>query len=149
MIAIGFRAEPKQVFWAVIDGPEEPVRLVASGKLSPAGTFSEAASLAWYRSEIKNFITKFDPVWAAVRYPESNARSKSLERARVEGVLLEVCHREGRTIFTGGHARMTSKLGKSSKDYLQAGSFRGLEWSHLPERVKEAIEVAEAALEQK
>jgi Holliday junction resolvasome RuvABC endonuclease subunit len=151
MRAIGFRADPSTIYWAVVDGPNAPLVLVASGKLPAPATYVEAASLGWYRTEVRNLIDQYQPQKIAVRYPEPSARpgkvTSAHRRVRIEGVILEAAHSKGIEVLTGALVTIKSQLKTDSpKAYIGTGQFRGLDCSRLTTNSREAVLMAATAL---
>lgn len=148
-VAIGFRADPSAVYWAVVSDP--PLRVEASGKLPAPKSYDEAAALGWYRTEVRNLIDQYKPKCAGVRYQEPVARIRSIkstcQRVRIEGVVLEASNSKGISVLTGAMATITAELeSESAKAYIETDSFRGLDWSALSDNLREAVLVAGAAL---
>lgn len=152
MKAIGFRAEPAAVNWAVVEGSKEQPILLGSGKETAPTTFDEVAALKWFRDRIQYIVKTYSPSVAAVRYPETfQPRVKLVplgQRCRVEGVLIEAVRSCGiNEILTGPLATISKNLGsKTAKHYLEGDELRGLDWSKLRDYEKEAILVAASAL---
>ena len=57
MTAIGFRAEPSAINWAIVEVilTLQPV-LVAAGQLSAPATYDEAAALQWFRDTVLSLL---------------------------------------------------------------------------------------------
>jgi hypothetical protein len=152
MKAIGFRADPRTVFWAVVaKGDDGNNVLEDSGKLIAASASNESETLGWFRTEVRGLLDKFQPDRVAVRYPEPSAqRSHAIsanERVRIEGVILEAAFSKGKSVLTGALATITANLGtESAKAYLKNPTIRGMDVSAIKDYRKEAILVALAAL---
>jgi hypothetical protein len=150
MIAIGFRAEPSALHWAVVEGTHRNPLLLAADTLKAPISFSEAASLGWFRSQVVHLYDQFSPAAAAVRYPETvmgRPNASANRRCRVEGVILEVAHSRGVEASTGALTTISKNLGtKGAKRYLGEDEFRGIDWSSYSKNCQEAILVAVSAL---
>jgi hypothetical protein len=151
MKAIGFRAEPGAVSWAVLEGSKDKPVLLGYGKEEPPTTFDDAATLKWFRDKILYIVKLYSPTIAAVRYPETYQPRLKLvplgQRCRVEGVLIEAMHSSGIKVLTGPLATIAKNLGsKMPKHYLESDELRGLDWSKHKPYVREAILVAASAL---
>jgi hypothetical protein len=152
MRAIGFRAEPSAVTWAVVEGTKDQPILVGYGKEVPPATYGEVAALSWFRDRIQHIVRLYSPQIAAVRYPESfQPRVKVVQlgqRCRIEGVLIEAVHSCGiNTVLTGPLATIAKNLGsKTAKHYLESDELRGLDWSKHKNYEREAILVSASAL---
>jgi hypothetical protein len=149
--ALGVRAEPSAINWAIVEGDQDhPTLLCADDARAPA-TYDEARSLSWYRSLVIQLIDEHDPQVVAVRYPEPKGRATQGDtprrRSRIEGVVLEAAATAGKQVLTGALVTISARLNtKSAKQYLEEEELRGLDWSkHNPQR-REAILVAVAAL---
>ncbi len=117
MRAIGFRAEPAAVNWAVVEGSKDAPILLACEREVPPKTFDEVASLSWFRGRVQYIVQTYSPSIAAVRYPESfQPHVKALplgQRCRIEGVLIEAVHASGlNTVLTGPLATIAKNLGR-------------------------------------
>ena len=150
MFAIGFRAEPCALHWAVVEGTHRSPRLHAADTMKAPVSFSEAASLSWFRSQVINLYERFAPTAAAVRYPETvtgRLNASANRRCRVEGVVLQVAHSRGIETSTGALTTISKNLGtKGAKRYLGQDDFRGINWSSYSKNCQEAILVATSAL---
>ncbi|HEX3147137.1 MAG TPA: hypothetical protein VHR66_03590 [Gemmataceae bacterium] len=149
MKAIGFRADPNALYWAVVS--DGPLQRVASGKLPAPAKYEEPAALSWYRTEVRNLIDEFSPDCAGVRYPEPSARVRYVvsahARVRIEGVVLEAIDSKALPVLVGANATISSKLeSKSAKAYLDTSSFRGIDWTALSDEIRQAVLVAAAAI---
>ena len=152
MRAIGFRAEPDAVTYAIVDGTLSAPTLVAFQRITAPATFKEAAALAWYRERVRRVVQEYQPKRAAVRYPEPSARkghpTSAHKRARIEGVVLEAMHAENLAIVTGPLATISARLGsESAKAYITQDDLRGLDWTKLNANAREAVLAAAAILE--
>lgn len=149
---IGFRAEAKQVHWAVVEGTSDAPILVAHQKeAAPTSEREEPRSLAWYRARIRDVLELYKPETAAVRFPESTAKGANKDgakrRLRIEGILLEAsqswgCNASG-TLLQAISSRLEVK---SAKPLLENDDFRGVDWSAVSKEAREAILAAVAAL---
>jgi len=152
MKAIGFRAEPSVVSWAVVEGSTGEPILNGADKLKAPASFDEAAALKWFREQTQRLVQAYLPSVAVVRSPETffprQPKYQSLyQRCRVEGVLVETLYSCGVPVLTGAMATISSKLGsKAAKHYLPNSDFRGLDWSKCDDKKKEAILAAASAL---
>ncbi len=152
MKAIGFRVEPKQVHWTIVEQTGNVGVIKAAGKLPAPASFSEAESLDWYRNKIRTIIDEYQPDRVAVRYPEPSARAGKVtsthRRLRIEGVVLEASHSKGKKVVTGPWATWSSLLGtKSAKEYLARDEVRGINQTKIKdEHQREAFLAALAVL---
>jgi hypothetical protein len=148
--ALGFRAEPKQIHWAIVEGTRRAPRLIAYDSAAAPVNLEEAPALSWYTSRIKLIVEQYKPAVAMVRAAELVARGGNKDgprrRSRIEGVLLQTIDSCGLSVRIGALATISGKLGGQAKKYIDSGEFRGLDLSEIPLASKEAILVAVAAL---
>jgi len=148
--ALGFRAEAKQIHWAVVEGTRHaPIHVEHGIAAAPIG-LDEAPALSWYSSRVRHIVQTFKPSAAMIRSAEAVARGASKEgarrRLRIEGVLLQTIDFCGVRVNIGALATISGKLGSQAKKYIESGELRGLDLSQIPTLAREAILVAVAAL---
>jgi len=148
--ALGFRAEAKQIHWAVVQGTQQNPIEIAHGSAAAPVNLDDAPALSWYSSRVKLILQTHKPNVATIRTAESIARGSNKEgnrrRLRIEGVLLQTIDSCGLKVTMGALATISGKLGSQAKAYLDSGEFRGLDLSKFPLPLKEAFLVAVAAL---
>lgn len=149
---LGFRAEPRQIHWAVVEGTRRVPILVAHSNAAAPVNLDEAPALSWYSTRVKHIVETYKPAVAAIRTAESVARGSNKDgprrRLRIEGVLLQTIDSCGLKVTIGALAMISGRLGSQAKKYIDSGELRGLDLSKLPLPSKEAILVAVAALPQ-
>ena len=140
MRALGLRAEKDQVHWAVVDGSATEPRLAAHDKFKANPSFTEAQNLRHFRTQLHQLMLEYKPDSVAVRLaetflqqkPNPTALQSMFERARIEGVMLEIAEASGARVHSGKMAMMRSGLKtKSAKAYLSGDDLRGLDWSTI------------------
>jgi hypothetical protein len=150
--ALGFRAEPKQIHWAIVEGARRAPIVIAYDSAAAPVNLDEAPALSWYTSRVKLIVEQYRPVVAMIRTAESVARGNNKDgpkrRLRLEGVLLQTIDSCGLKVSIGALATISGRLGGHAKKYIDSGEFRGLDLSKIPLPAKEAILVAVAALPQ-
>ena len=148
--ALGFRAEAKQVHWAVVEGTRRTPVLVAHSNAAAPVNLEEAPALSWYSSRVRHIVEAYKPGVATIRTAESVARGSNKEgarrRLRIEGVLLQTMDSCGLKVTIGALAMISGKLGSQAKKYIDSGELRGLDLSEIPSLSREAVLVAVAAL---
>jgi hypothetical protein len=148
--ALGFRAEARQIHWAVVEGTRQMPILVARDNAAAPVNLHEAAALSWYATRVKHIFETYKPAVATIRTAESVAQGSKKEgarrRLRIEGVLLQTMDTCGLTVTIGPLAMISSRLGTQAKKYVQSDEFRGLDLSKIPAPSREAVLVAVAAL---
>ena len=148
--ALGFRAEPRKIYWAVVEGSKaRPILLEHSSAAAPID-LDEAPALSWYSSRVKHIVETHKASRAMIRSAEPMARGSKKEgprlRLRLEGVLLQTLDSCGVTTSIGALATISGKLGSQAKKYVDKGELRGLDLSELSSYAREAVLVAVAAL---
>jgi hypothetical protein len=71
---LGFRAEAKQIHWAVVEGTRENPILVDHGIAAAPVDLTDAPALSWYSSRVKHIIQTYQPSMGMIRTAESIAR---------------------------------------------------------------------------
>jgi len=151
--SLGFRAEAKQIHWAVVDGTRDAPILQAHDKAAAPVQASEATALSWYRERARLIAETYTPDAVGIRSAEPIARGSGKEgarrRLRIEGVLLEAMDSCGLQVTTGALATISARLGtKRAKKYIESGNYRGLDLSAFSGPAREAVLVAVSALPQ-
>lgn len=156
--AIGFRAEPKCIHYAVVAGSKEAPTLEAVDVLTAPMTFKADESLAWYSKEIRALCVRHAAALGWVREAESMAKVKRdlvAERARIEGVIIAAATAQGLRVTLGRLVTITAKLKpsftedgkkKHAKAYLEDDCFLGIDWSGYGNKQREAIMVGVVSL---
>lgn len=151
VVALGIRAEPTALHWAVVEGdPDRPV-LRASETVQCPKAFNEPAVLAWLRKQILALLDEYGIGVVGLRLTEPIARGAAREsarrRARMEGVIMEAAESGGRGLVAGALATIGRYMGSEHpKAYLSQDDLRGLEWKGKTPLQREAVLVAVAAL---
>lgn len=148
--ALGFRAETRKVYWAVVEGTRNAPILVAHDNAAAPVNLGEASALSWYSGRVRHIVETYKPSVAMIRSAEPTARGSRKEgprlRLRIEGVLLQTIDSCGLKVAIGALATISGKLGTQAKGYIESGELRGMDLSRLPSYAKEAVLVAVAAL---
>ncbi|WP_071190022.1 hypothetical protein [Trichormus sp. NMC-1] len=123
--AIGFRVEPQIVNYAVVEGTKQEPILVAHDKMSPPDSYDkECDKLVWYRKRLLTIIEQYQPQYGAIRLPEPSSfktanKDSLLQRARIEGVILEGLGTKKIECIVGALATISSEINsKAAKKYL-------------------------------
>ena len=148
--ALGFRAEPTQIHWAIVEGTSREPILIDHGKASAPVNLDEAPAFTWLSTRVKQIVEQHHPTVAAIRSAESTARGSNKDgprrRLRIEGVLLQTLDACGLKVTMGALATISGKLGSRAKKYIDADELRGVDISSLSANAKEAVLVAVAVL---
>lgn len=151
MKVIGIRAEPGGLTWAVVEGTREHPILIGADTASAPTSYDEPEALKWYRSRLSTLIKQFDAEALAIRLPESFGRQGNTEsdrrRSRLEGVLMELGAANGLIVVAGNLKTIGTRQGVAKpKDELAGDDLRGLDWSSLNAKKREAVFAASCAL---
>src|SRR4051812_8182603 len=126
MRALGLRAQPKQLHWAVVEGDADQPILVEHDRAKPPVNSGEPEMLNWYRRRVQFLVDKYSVKVVGVRYQETHGRKGNIDsicsRSRIEGVLVETGFAVGANVFAGTLIQLSAHLGtKSAKHYLDDG----------------------------
>jgi hypothetical protein len=93
--SIGFRCWKDKICFVVLEGPQDrPIVVAAKVRQAPENC-SRAEVLCWVRDTVQEVLTDHRPDAVAYKVVEGTAITKDLERAQVEGVMIEaVCAHE-------------------------------------------------------
>jgi Holliday junction resolvasome RuvABC endonuclease subunit len=152
MKAIGFRAEPSGVHWAVVEGSSSSPTLVDHGFIAaPASFNSESERLSHIREWVVSTVSDHAPDKTGVRVPEGNSQAKGAStnaRLRIEGVIMEACASNKVSVRSSTINTMGSLMGTSNtQGYLRADEVRGLKFPKKKKELREAIMTAISAME--
>jgi len=155
MRAIGFRAEPTVVHFAIVEGTRDRPVVLTRNKFAAPKTYDDADQLVWYREKVRGIIQNHSADVAGVRFPEARSQSagtsSAMRRLRIEGVVMEAARSLAIPIkAAGGLQHIRAKLGMSHspKEYMAGDrEVRGVQLSDHPKQMQEAILIATAALD--
>lgn len=116
MIALGLRAHPKHVTFAVVDNPDSP-RLVALSEIRLPAALHAPEQLFYVRTTLLDLIQEFGISSTGVRTTEPVADRPSLLRVNIEGVIQELLGAGAvPRYFAGPLATIGKHLGVTTKD---------------------------------
>jgi uncharacterized protein YjbI with pentapeptide repeats len=150
--ALGIRAVPDGLYWAIVSGTLESATLEACDTERAPEAYNEGESLVWIRQKATYIIETYKPARVGIRYSEGNARgankSSAKARCRVEGVILEAAACKNLKIVTGALTTFAKHSGsKFPKEDLAEDSLRGIDWSSYKDvNLREAILVGVSIL---
>ncbi len=155
MRAIGFRAEKTVVHVATVDDSSDPPHC-SFQKFAIDAKKPTAEELTHLRVAVVNAIDTFHPDCVGVRtsdQPKVMRYFQSyLDRARVEGVIMEAAASKGLTVTAGPATTIKSGMGTkhSLKKYANLDKVREIDLSgHKNESDREAVYAALAAIGRK
>lgn len=143
MITMGLRAAPKVITFAIYDSEEEQV-LNVEDLLVPAA-FPHSQALKYIRSNILDILRIYDVCKAGIRTTEPIAKSISLERVHIEGVIQETFASSNMSgYFSGPISIVCFHLGvnrNTFKPMVKDGNndFDVDNWGALSEAKREAV----------
>jgi hypothetical protein len=153
MNAIGFRAHPQKVWFAVVSQQETAwiVKTISHVAIPPA--LHVPAQLQFVRTTLLDIIDEYRVNRAGIRTAEPNAQSVPEFRLNLEGVIQELLASGAvETYFAGPIARIARHLGlkdrKDVKKYVDGEmEYPGAtKWQEYGPEEREALLVAVAAL---
>ena len=156
-IRLGLRATAREVYWAALSGTIETPILEDSDRIRLPKDTELPEQLDGLHSQLLAVIQEFKPEVAAIRLQETfiarkpapKAFGSMLNRARIEGVLMQTLYKAGVEVWTGGLQAMKSEMGASHslKEYLASPDLRGIDLSSMKVELKEAVVAALAVME--
>jgi hypothetical protein len=148
--AIGIRASPREVYYAIVAEAEVgEILTVGSVVVPPALELPE--QLHFVRTTLLDIMAEYEVRRAGIRLTEPAAKSTSVERLNLEGVIQELLNSSGvQAYFAGAIATIASRLGEAErtrvKDYFDGQAFWGVDrWSDYSREERESIVTAVAA----
>lgn len=155
MNVMGFRAEKDTVQWALVSGTLGQPVLLAHDCLRVPDNFSESDALRWFRAELQFLLGGHRPHAIAVRLLECNLTSfptpKGLsliyKRARIEGILLEVCcTRQNETPWRRTFTKDNESTGGPRRDLFIYSDGREVDWREIKSKSRRQAIVIAATL---
>lgn len=149
MRTIGIRVKPDEVTFAVYDTAEQSIINVETVRIPAALQTPDA--LKYVRNNVLDIIREYGIDQAGLRVTENVARSVSVRRIEIEGVLQEAFASSTlRRYFAGQIATIAAKLRIDRPDFKRHVSgeipFQMVEnWDELGEHQREAVLTAVAA----
>ena len=116
MFAIGIRATPKKVIFAIYDTEDQIIITVDEIKIPAA--FAAPDALKYVRSNLLDILREYNVHAAGVRATEPNAKSTNITRIQVEGVILEAFASSSlRSYYIGYVSSISARLRMERKDF--------------------------------
>lgn len=142
MKTIGIRATPKSVTFAIFDTVGNSVINVEQIKIPAALSAPEA--LKYVRLSLLDVLKEYSVVSAGIRVTEPNARSISVERIQIEGVVQEAfASSDLQSYYVGQISSISKRLGferKKFKPLIAGDDDPGVEnWNKMSKEAREAI----------
>lgn len=116
MITIGIRAQPAGLVFAVYDGDQKAIVNVEEIRIPAA--FDVPEGLKYVRSNLLDVLREYRVEQAGVRVTEPSARSPSVERVQIEGVVQEAfASSTVRSFYVGQISSISRRLGMNRTDF--------------------------------
>jgi hypothetical protein len=116
MITIGIRAQPSGVVFAVYDSGQNAIVNVEEIRIPSA--FALPEGLKYVRSNLLDVLREYQVEQAGVRVTEPSARSPSVERVQIEGVIQEAfASSTVRAFYVGQIASISRRLDMDRTDF--------------------------------
>ena len=150
MSSIGLRADNGKLYWAILSGTASAPVVDASDVINAPKTYTDANSLSWFREKTISLINTYKSTRGAVRTIEPKARANQSFycRLRLEGVCLEALISQGLEAKLTLHSTMTADLeSRSTKKYVEAGHFRGIDLTLYSDKIADAIMAGASVLD--
>jgi len=153
MRAIGLRASPTVVTYAVVDGADDKYEVTSLDVVEVPRALLAPNQLHFMRTVLLDVMEEFEVTRAGLRIAENTARSRSVFRDNLEGVIQELLASSSvEWYFAGQIARIASMLGYTDRTVIRRmvdgdetpPSSTG--WSNYSKEQREAFLVACAAI---
>lgn len=142
MMTIGLRASPTEVTFAVYDSDTK--RIVNIEEVVIPAAFDWPDKLKYIRSNLLDILREYGITSAGIRMTESMAKSVSVERTYVKGVIQEAFASSClKRFYLGQIATIASRLGvdrKAFKEMVSGENGLNVEgWNELSDKKREAV----------
>ncbi|SEM97617.1 hypothetical protein [Bradyrhizobium sp. OK095] len=142
MIAIGIRAAPSAVTFAIIDTDQNSIVNVERIKIPAA--FETPDALKYVRSNLLDILREYEVERAGIRVTEPSADGASVERIQIEGVIQEAfASSDLKAYYVGQIASISARVGFDRarfKPMVAGEDSPGVEnWEKMTKEAREAI----------
>lgn len=143
MYTLGLRASPTEVTFCVYDSTTEQIANIEAIKIPNALDMPE--KLKYLRATVLDVLNEYGIKKAGIRLTEHNARTPSIERIQIEGVLQEAFASSFlKKYYQGALVTIAAKLGTNKTNLSQIikgqAEFEAIDdWSDFTEKEREAI----------
>lgn len=151
-ISIGIRANPNQVYYAVIREDETTINVLLLDKIIVPKPLDTPEQLKFIRSTLRDIINENKVSLACIRIAESNARTLNIPRVYLEGVIQElIASSEVNKYYVGQISNISAKLGIDRAGFKPIANgedgFMNMEiWTEINLEERESIMAAVSAL---
>jgi hypothetical protein len=149
---MGIRASPREVHYAVVEAGDPAELLTVSSVVVPAA-LQLPEQLHFVRTTLLDIMAEYGVRRAGIRLTEPTAKSRSIERLNLEGVIQELLSSSDvEAYFAGPIATIAARLGESDRSrvrsYFEGEPFGGLYgWIDLSRHERESVVSAVAAVQ--
>lgn len=148
MITVGLRVAPSEVTYALFDTDQQKV--VDVDEIVVPSAMAWPAALKYVRSNLLDILREYGVSLAGIRLTENNAKTPSIERMHLEGVIQEAFASSTlKGYFAGAIPTMAARLGLSSTELksIIAGDnhFEIENWEAMSDKGREALIAAMVA----
>lgn len=143
MNTLGLRASPTEVTFCIYDSTTEKIANVEEIKIPNALEMPE--KLKYLRATVLDVLNEYGIEKAGIRLTEHSARTPSIERIQIEGVLQEAFASSLlKNYFQGALVTIAAKLGTNKTELSQVikgqAEFERIEgWGDFSDKEREAI----------
>jgi hypothetical protein len=116
--SIGIRANPSEIIYSIIQGDENNLHIVLIDKIVNPKSLNVPEQLKFLRNTLRDIIVENKVENACIRITESNARSVSIPRIYIEGVIQELIASSTITkYYVGQISSISAKLNIDRADF--------------------------------
>lgn len=153
--AIGIRVAPKDVYYAVVeesDKMDSELELLTVAFVVVPPALELPSQLHFIRTTVLDIMAEYGVRRAGIRLTESTAKSMSVARLNLEGVIQELISSSGvEAYFAGPIATIAAHLGEKErsrvKEHFEGADFMEIDgWATLSRERRESIVTAVAAI---
>lgn len=143
--SIGIRVSPSKIFYCVVREEESNIELVLVDKVIVPKSLNTPEQLKFVRNTFMDILRENNVELACIRITESNARSTSIPRLYLEGVIQELLASSSvHKYYVGQISSISSKLGIERDNFKPFATgkttFRDITiWNEIPSESRESI----------
>jgi len=153
MKSIGIRVSPNFIFYCIAEDKGNNYEILDVNRITVPKGIDIPAKLSFIRTQMLSILNEYKIEYAGIRVTEKNAKSLSIDRLYIEGVILELLSNCNiKNYFTGTIVKIASLLkveSKMIKKYINNEEiFMEIDnWENFAKENKESIIVAIAAIQ--
>ncbi|MFW6009665.1 MAG: hypothetical protein ACOCP8_10415 [archaeon] len=144
MRGIGIRVNPNKVYFSITEKNDDLIEILNVSNLIVPKAPKTPFKLNFIRTNLFSIIQEFNIIFAGLRIAESNARTMSLERIYLEGVIQELLVNSNiENHFVGRIAEIASIINKERTDIRKCFEGENIlnirEWENYNREERESI----------